>query len=141
MHVPIEPSLGNLPASPGVTANAGPVSFPYVATYFDVLGGYTDPDMHAVTSANFPYYDQGVNNEVRIGWGEVYCGLARNVSVPGGLSTEKGLVYLNLSGLHTSNPTGELSETPGGQLSLLLYQIDSETIVDYRGRLMLPLYS
>lgn len=141
MHVPVEPSLGNLPVQPGVTANAGPVSFPYVATYFDSLVGGPVEEPHAVYSDNFPYVDHGVNNSVEIRGGTVYCGMARQVRVDGGLSLDSGLVFLNLSDLHTATPTGSLAKDKAGQVSILLYYITSTTITDYRDRIILPLYS
>lgn len=142
MHVPVEPSLGNLPAQPGVTANAGPVSFPYVATYFDSLvGGGPVEEPHAVSSGNFPYVDYGVNKPVVIKGGTVYCGMAREVQVDGGLSLGSGSVFLNLSGLHTASPTGSLGTDMAGQVSLLLYTVSNTTITDYRDHIILPLYS
>lgn len=141
MHVPVEPSLGNLPVQPGVTANAGPVSFPYVATYFDSLVGGPVEEPRAVYSGNFPYVDHGVNNSVEIRGGTVYCGMARQVQVDGGLSLDAGLVYLNLSDLHTATPTGSLGTGMSGQVSLLLYDITDTTITDYRDHIILPLYS
>lgn len=142
MHVPVEPSLGNLPVQPGVTANAGPVPFPYVATYFDSLaGGGPAEEPRAVYSGNFSYVDHGVNNSVEIGGGTVYCGMAREVKVSGGLSQGDGPVYLNLSGLHTVSPTGSLGTDMAGQVSLLLYYITATTITDYRDHIILPLYS
>ena len=142
MHVPVEPSLGNLPVQPGVTANAGPVSFPYVATYFDSLvGGGAVEEPREVYSGNFPYVDRGVNNSVEIKGGTVYCGMARQVQVDGRLSLDSGLVYLNLSDLHTATPKGSLGTDMSGQVSLLLYDITDTTITDYRNRIILPLYS
>lgn len=142
MHVPVEPSLGNLPVQPGVTANAGPVSFPYVATYFDSLvGGGPVEEPHAVSSGNFPYVDYGVNNSVLIKGGTVYCGMARRIQVDGELYQGDGPVYLNLSGLHTASPTGSLGTGMSGQVSLLLYYITATAITDYRDHIILPLYS
>ena len=71
----------------------------------------------------------------------MYCGMAREVQVDGGISLDSGSVFLNLEELHTETPKGSLGTAMSGQVSLLLYCITDTTITDYRDHIILPLYS
>lgn len=132
----IEPSLGGCPSWPHDTYGAGPVGLTPVGFFYDASGrgggggGGSDPKYkHFRENGNFHYSDDGREDAVHVGSGVVYCG-TKGVPVTGSLAVSSGSVYANIT-VKGGTFTGRLASSPGGDLSILLYQVTDDTIYDY----------
>jgi hypothetical protein len=146
LYVPTEPALGNVPSWPASSTSGDAQAFPYVSTFYDPEPPTSSsPEVkprRSVVRPDFGYTDHGVEDTVDIASGSVYCGMGRYIEVPGYRGFHAGdSVFLNLFELETHRPQGEISSEVSGQVSILIYEITDQVIYDYRGRLVLPLYS
>lgn len=128
------------------TYGFGPVAVPpggffYQSGLYSSGGSEARRPKHRINPANLSIVkDEGQGYDVTFRYGHVYCGL-QYVQVDGDARVRDGDVWLNIS-VNGGNFKASIGTSDDGDLSVLLYTVNVNTIDDYvSNMLFIPYYN